>query len=71
MGFKISLYNPCAADKMINGSQITVTWHVNDLKISHVDDAEVTEFVMTLSMFYGHRLSVARGKLHLYLEMDF
>ena len=33
MGFVINPYDPCVANKMANGSQMTVTWHVDDLKI--------------------------------------
>ena len=36
-GFKINPYDICVANKMINGKQCTVLWHVDDLKISHVD----------------------------------
>ena len=41
MGFNINPYNPCVANKEINGSQMTVTWHVDNLKVSHKDPAEV------------------------------
>jgi hypothetical protein len=35
MGFEISPYDPCVANKMVNGTQMTVRWHVDDLMISH------------------------------------
>ena len=31
-GFKINPYDPCVANMDINGSQMTVVWHVDDLK---------------------------------------
>ena len=34
-GFEVNPYDPCVANKIINGSQMTVTWHVDDLKVSH------------------------------------
>ena len=37
MGFVVNLYGPCVANKTINGTQCTVCWHVDDLKISRVD----------------------------------
>ncbi len=37
IGFKVNPYNPCIANQMVNGKQHTVTWHVDDLKSSHVD----------------------------------
>ena len=33
-GFKINPYDWCVANKMVNGKQITIAWHVDDLKIS-------------------------------------
>ncbi len=42
-GFKINEYDPCFATKMVNGKQMTITWHVDDLKISHMDREVVLE----------------------------
>ena len=36
-GFEINPYDCCVANKMVNGKQCTILWHVDDLKISHVD----------------------------------
>ena len=41
-GFVLNLYDPCIANKMINGKQMTVCWHVDNLKVLHVDPEEVT-----------------------------
>ena len=41
----------CVANRMVNGSQMTVTWHVDDLKISHKDILEVTKFLHYLASF--------------------
>ena len=40
-GFKINPYDSCMANKMIGGKQLTLCWHVDDLKISCVDVNEV------------------------------
>ncbi len=40
-GFVINPYDPCVNNKEVNRSQITVTWNVDDLKVSHVKEAEV------------------------------
>jgi hypothetical protein len=37
LGFVLNKYDKCVANKMINGKQCTIIWHVDDLKISHVD----------------------------------
>ena len=36
-GFEINQYYPYVANKMINGNQMTIVWHVDDLNISHQD----------------------------------
>jgi hypothetical protein len=50
---------------------MTVCWHVDDLKVSHVDLSEVTKFGQWLSRTYGIAVAVAehRGKVHDYLGM--
>ena len=35
-GFKVNDYDPCVANKGINGHRMIVTWHVDDLKVSHI-----------------------------------
>ena len=35
-GFEINSYDWCIANKMIDGKQCTVLWHVDDLKLLHV-----------------------------------
>ena len=42
MGFEVNPYDPCVANKIVNGSQCTIVWHVDDLKVSHKDEAVVT-----------------------------
>ena len=36
-GFKFNPYDPCVANKMIKGKQMTICFHVNDCKLSHKD----------------------------------
>ena len=71
MGFEVNPYDHCVANKMINESQINMTWHVDDLKVLHKESTEVTKFIFTLAKHYGNGLSVTRGKIHSYLGMDF
>ncbi len=68
-GFKINPYDPCVANKMVNGHQLTVLWHVDDLKISHRDSGVVTSFIKWLGTKYSN-LTVHKGKIHDYLGMD-
>ena len=34
-GFKLNPYDGCVANKIVNGKQLTICFHVNDCKISH------------------------------------
>ena len=49
MGFIVNPYDNCVANKLFNGKQCTITWHVDDLKISHVDKDVVEGVVGELS----------------------
>jgi hypothetical protein len=50
---------------------MTVCWHVDDLKVSHCDPAQVTIFGEWLSEMYGVAVATHRGKDHDYLGMIF
>ena len=69
-GFKVNPYNPCVANKMMIGSQMTVIWHADDLKISHKDSKEVMNSSEHFGKTYGDRMLIHRGKVHDYLGMD-
>jgi hypothetical protein len=66
----INPYDPCVANRIINGKQQTVLWHVDDLRVSHVDPEVNTEFGRWLTSKYGD-CKEHRGKHHEYLGMDF
>jgi len=65
----INNYNRCMANKMINGKQCTIIWHVNDLKISHKDKAVVDDILKKLNDKFGKEspLTTTRGKVIEYL----
>jgi hypothetical protein len=35
VGFKINPYDPCVANKIVDGTQMTICFHVDDCKLSH------------------------------------
>jgi hypothetical protein len=37
-GYTLNPYDQCVANKSINGYQMTIVWHVDDLKMSHVSE---------------------------------
>jgi len=49
LGFEINPYDPCVANKMIDGKQMTICWHVDDLFIGHDDPNVVTTFLEWLA----------------------
>ena len=56
------------ANKLINSNQMTIVWHMDDFKISHVDIFEVTKILCLLDSLYPG-LTVKRGRVHTYLGM--
>ena len=64
-------YDRCVVNKMINGKQCTIVWHVDDLKISHAKSAVLEDIIERLNQRYGQEapLSVQHGKVHEYLGM--
>ena len=47
-GFTINRYDPCIANKIIDGSQCTICWYVDDTKISHKNSKVVTQMINRL-----------------------
>jgi Reverse transcriptase (RNA-dependent DNA polymerase) len=70
-GFQVNPYDPCVSNKSINQAQMTVSWHVDDLKISHQDEQVVSNFISWIKQHYGKigKGKVKRGKVHEYLGM--
>jgi hypothetical protein len=44
-GFMINPYDWCVTNKMIDGKQCTVLWHVDDLKISYASEDVNTDII--------------------------
>jgi hypothetical protein len=73
LGYTINPYDPCVANKIINGSQMTICWHVDDLFIGHKDPAVVTSLLNWLARRYNtdnKKLNTTRGHFHDYLGMN-
>ena len=67
-GFVINPYDFCVANAMIEGSQCTIVWYVDDTKISHVKPSVVTCIIGTLEDHFG-KMTVTRGPEHEFLGM--
>ena len=70
-GFVANPYDTCVMNKMVNGKQMTIGWHVDDLKISHVDMSAIEHVIKKLESEFGKEtpLTITRGKIHEYLGM--
>ena len=68
-GFAINPYDPCVVKKIGNGKQMTVTWHVDYINISHIESSEVTSMMKWLESQYG-QIRIYRGKLNNCLGME-
>ena len=70
-GYERNPYDWCVMNKMVDGKQCTILWHVDDLKISHVDPKVVDKVLEDINEKYGKEapITVTRGKVHEYLGM--
>ena len=80
IGFELNIYDPCMVNKIVDDAQLTVVWHVNDLKVSHVDAGVVTQMYVCLQKTYERlfddslgAIKLKRGKIHecLSMQLDF
>ena len=69
MGFVLNPYDRCVANKVINGSQCTIVFYVDDNKISHKDPHVVTKILQDISEHFGE-LTISRGNKHDFLGMN-
>jgi hypothetical protein len=75
-GFKLNPYDPCVANKQVNGEQLTVCFHVDNCKVSHLTPKVVDEMIEWLRSEYKNvfedgtrQMKVHHGKTHKYLGM--
>ena len=61
----------CTFDKMVNGEQITVQFHVDDLKVSHKKQAVLEDFLKDLRDKFDQKdeLTENKGFVHEYLSV--
>jgi hypothetical protein len=71
LGFVVNPYDSCVVNKVINGKQCTIIWHVDDLKLSHVEQQVLEDIADKLNAKYGQQTPIVihRGKIHDYLGM--
>ena len=75
-GFKMNPYDPCVWNRIINGAQCTICFHVDDCKFSHISKEVIDSIIEWLRRDYesifedgSGAMKVHRGKVHKYLGM--
>ena len=69
MGFKLNDHDKCVANKVIEGTQCTIVWYVDDNKISHVNSKVVDQIIAEIEKRFG-KMTVKRGKEHVFVGMN-
>ena len=47
-GFIVNSCDPCMVHEMIGGKQLTMVWHVDDVKVSHVNPKVNDKFMQLI-----------------------
>lgn len=72
LGFQLNRFDPCVANKIVNGEQCTICWYVDDCKISHKDPDVVTWVIDSIEKRFGDgSMAATRGAKHTFVGMDF
>jgi hypothetical protein len=61
--FEFNLYDPCVANKMIDGRQMTITFHVDDCKLSHKKPKTMDKMIDWLRQEYESVFEDGSGKM--------
>ena len=71
LGFQVNPYDHCVVNKDIDGSQCTIGWHVDHIKISHKNQQVVNKILEAMNAEYGKEtpLTITHGAVHEYLGM--
>ena len=68
MKFIVNPYDMCVPNKVIDGSQCTVLWNVDDFNISQANKHAVEEVILRLEKQYG-KMAVDRGFLETFVGL--
>jgi len=73
IGYVFNPYDPCIANKIIDGKQHTIRFHVNNIMASLVSSLVNNKFADWLNSMCGHcgKVKQTRGNVHHYLAMHF
>ena len=66
IGFDLNSYDLCVANKFVSGKNCTITWYVDNLKISHVESSIEDDFIKDVESYFG-KITATRGLKHKYV----
>ena len=68
LGFTVNLYNSCVTNKNTDGKQANIGWHVDDVKISDINNNVFEDYIPKISDEFGKEapLTVTCCKIHEY-----
>ena len=69
MGFELNPYDICIANKIINGKQCTIAWHVDNNKVSHANHKIVEDIISELETYFV-KFTIVQGGKQNYLGMN-
>lgn len=72
MGFKIIDYNKCTFNKIIHGEQCAIQFHVDNLKLSYMEQGVLDKIINALNDIFGSEgdmLAALYGSVYKYLGM--
>ena len=67
-GLSLNQYDTCVVNKMIFGKQFPITWHVENLKLSHVDKKLVDKMIECMKGLYGQDMLIYKRKISITSE---
>lgn len=70
-GFEANPCDSCVMNENVNGKQLTVGWHADDLKASHVNQDDLEDLIKKTEQRFGKEapLTINRGDVHEHLGM--
>ena len=73
IGFEINPHDVCVANRKVNGTQQTITWHVDNIKVSRKERQVNMNFYKWCEKIYGSNknghIKIKEGNKHNYLAM--
>ena len=60
-GFTPNPYDSCVMNKIVQGKQLTVAWHVDDLKVSHKISTVVNQFITDMKNKFGKETPINKS----------